>query len=198
MAYRSADPCPACRSRATTNDGECRACGHVWGEAHRCVHCAEIRATTEDATLGVVCRSCGLPRVSATWRMSEGRATRLHQAVGRWRSRARAANIAFTLAVLCVPLGLVAANAAGFGGWVLVLFAWVTCVVVASLLRTSGKRRLAGELAAAEREVQSRVEAPSAERVRVELGGDRPTVDGQERELEDAPSPARLYRRHVR
>lgn len=63
-AYRSSEPCPRCKSGTTTSDGECLACGAVWGSAFVCPHCGERAKTVEARLVGTACANCKVARVA--------------------------------------------------------------------------------------------------------------------------------------
>ncbi len=64
-AYRSGEPCPACKSGSTTSEGECLDCGAVWGNAFLCPHCGKHAKTVADRLVGTVCKECKEARVAA-------------------------------------------------------------------------------------------------------------------------------------
>ena len=63
-AYRSSEPCPRCKSGTTTSEGECLACGAVWGSAFFCPHCGDHAKTVEDRLVGTACAKCKVARVA--------------------------------------------------------------------------------------------------------------------------------------
>lgn len=108
-AYRAGEACPACASTTVTSDGACLACGHAWGEAHRCTHCGRI-ASARDGRDGVlVCGACGLPRVARGWVMPRHVAERIRNAA-RWPLGVRvhlAVNVLQVVSVAAVVLDAV-------------------------------------------------------------------------------------------
>lgn len=62
-AYRSSEPCPRCKSGTTTSEGECLACGAVWGSAFLCPHCGEHAKIVEARVVGSACAKCKVARV---------------------------------------------------------------------------------------------------------------------------------------
>lgn len=62
-AYRGGERCPKCKGNVTTNNGECLACGAVWGPTFLCPHCATHTKTTPDPMLRAVCSACKKPRL---------------------------------------------------------------------------------------------------------------------------------------
>lgn len=63
-AYRTSEPCPRCRSGATTSEGECLSCGEVWGSAFLCPHCSVHAKTVADLLVGTKCAKCGVARIA--------------------------------------------------------------------------------------------------------------------------------------
>ena len=63
-AYRSSEPCPHCKSGTTTSEGECLACGAVWGSTFLCPHCGEHAKTVEDRLVATACAKCKVARVA--------------------------------------------------------------------------------------------------------------------------------------
>lgn len=63
-AYRSAEPCPQCKRGTTTSEGECLACGALWGNAFLCPHCGVHAKTEADRRVGTVCAKCKVARVA--------------------------------------------------------------------------------------------------------------------------------------
>lgn len=163
-AYRITESCPRCQSLATTSDGTCQTCGHIWGSQHRCVHCGVSCAVRPHATYGPTCSRCGVPRIAGDWQMPGSTATLLRRAVAQRKARGRAATLAILVAIACVPVGPLAADYVGFAGWFAVLLVWFASVAVAGGLRASGRRSLARQIARARSEW-----AASTPRVRVEV-----------------------------
>ena len=170
--YRLLEPCARCGSEATTADGACQACGYVWGPEHTCVHCGEIRPLIDRAPLGCVCAGCGLPRIAPRWQMAPAQAERLRAAVEVRERTRKVAVVAVVIATACVPLGLLAGDVAGFGGWLGTLVAWAVSLGFAVLARRRGVVRLDAELAAAR------------------LAWERRAVEGRARVADSAEEPA--------
>lgn len=63
-AYRSSEPCPRCRSGATTSEGECLSCGEVWGSTFLCPHCGGHAKTVTDFVVATKCAKCGVARIA--------------------------------------------------------------------------------------------------------------------------------------
>ena len=140
-AYRVAEACPRCGSDATTTREECRACGHVWGAAHACVHCGVVGQVLP--ALGSPCRACGVPRVVAGWTMPVAAAARVRNAFAKRRRSGRIATAALGLAVVCMPLGLVSGT---FTGWLAILAFWFVCLFLARAFRRAGRAAFSAEL----------------------------------------------------
>jgi hypothetical protein len=63
--YRDGEPCPRCKGRATTSEGECRSCGALWGDAFLCAHCGAHTKARPDPLVRAACPACGGPRLGA-------------------------------------------------------------------------------------------------------------------------------------
>lgn len=150
MAYREGSACARCESTATTADGRCLACGHIWGDAYACVHCHVVAPIVADRITAATCAACGMPRIAAGWEMPPDIAEGLRRAVARQRRARRITRIAVVGAILCMPLGPLAAVTLGFAGWLAVLVLWGVCIM-ASTARRIGQRQLATTIARAER-----------------------------------------------
>lgn len=61
--YRDGEPCPRCKERATTSEGECRSCGALWGDAFLCPHCGAHTKPRPDPLVRAACPACGKPRL---------------------------------------------------------------------------------------------------------------------------------------
>ncbi len=178
---RVAEHCPQCGSEATTASGECRACGHVWGATHACVHCGTVCRVLPKPSLGRPCSACGLPRIAAGWSMPVAASDRLRRAVAKRKLTARVASVAFALAVVCMPLGLVSG---GLSQWLTLLVSWCALVSFAALVRRSGRTMLSSELAHVERLWRELAELEkSPDRVRI--------GETRERTADCAPASAR-------
>jgi len=162
--YRVAQACPACASAATTSTGECRACGHLWGAQHECVHCGANAGTSVDAGLGVLCVACRLPRVVPGWQMPASLAKEVRDAFWARRSRRRLAALSFAVATLCVAAGPLLFLAFGYGAWIAALALWCGALVCTHRLRAQANQRLLRATASAKRRC---VEEQSAEPLRV-------------------------------
>jgi len=149
--YRVAQACPACASAATTSTGECRACGHLWGAQHRCVHCGASAGTSVDAGLGVLCVACRLPRVVPGWQMPATHAKEVRDAFWARRSRRRLAALSFAVATLCVAAGPLLFLAFGYGAWIAALALWCCALVCTNRLRAQANQRLLRATASAKR-----------------------------------------------
>jgi hypothetical protein len=164
-AYRVADACPRCGSEATTTNGECRACGHVWGASHVCVHCLVVCPVLPNPALGNPCSACGVPRIATGWAMPEAAANRLRRAVAKRRMTARVASVAFGLAIVCIPLGLLTR---GLSEWLTLLVLWLVSISFAAVVRGSGRRTLSSELVRVQRAWQEEADLEkSPHRIRI-------------------------------
>jgi len=149
--YRVAQACPACASSATTSNGECRACGHLWGAQHECVHCGANAGTSVDAGLGVLCVACRLPRVVHGWQMPASLAKEVRDAVGARHTHRRLAALSFAVAALCVAAGPLLFLAFGYAAWIAALALWCCALVCTSRLRAHANQRLLRATASAKR-----------------------------------------------
>lgn len=149
MAYRKTERCPACGSAATTSRGGCHACGHAWGVAYACPHCAAVCGVDRDPDLGRVCRGCALPRrgdddgegEGPRGALSTALATELRAAVEDKRRARRLTRAALVIACACVPLGLFALEHFGVGGWLVCITVWCGALACAPS-RARADRRL--------------------------------------------------------
>lgn len=104
--YRTGEPCPRCRSGSTTSQGECLACGAVWGEDFLCPHCGEHTKPVAEVMVGAACSDCGKPRLGV------GLAREAYDGL---LARVRVARLWHARAIFYVPLAalVVALVAAG-------------------------------------------------------------------------------------
>jgi len=65
-AYRTGEACPRCGSGSTTSQGECLACGALWGPDFLCPHCGEHTRPVSDPLVGASCSDCGKPRLGVS------------------------------------------------------------------------------------------------------------------------------------
>jgi predicted RNA-binding Zn-ribbon protein involved in translation (DUF1610 family) len=105
-AYRSAEPCPQCKSGTTTSEGECLSCGALWGSAFLCPHCGVHARTEADRLVGTACAKCKIARVARPLpKEAYGRLLELVRFYRLWPARAAA-----YIPVLAVIVALVAAG----------------------------------------------------------------------------------------
>ncbi len=107
-AYREGVPCPTCKSRNTSSEGECLECHAVWGEVFRCPFCEAYRKPVPDALVGAVCPGCAEPRLDARLaRDAYSTLVRRRRAYRRWHARALAyiPPVALALAFAVTGLG---------------------------------------------------------------------------------------------
>ncbi len=60
---RELTQCRVCSGLIAPHAGECRLCGTVYGDVHRCPHCRAESGSVQRASGDYVCRICGGPRV---------------------------------------------------------------------------------------------------------------------------------------
>jgi hypothetical protein len=168
-AYRDGDPCPRCGSHTTHRSGSCEACGHVWGEDHRCLHCGVVCRVHGEAP-AATCARCKAPRIAAGFCMPAQTAETLRRAVKRDRFRRRGAWAAATIAITMMPLGMFSES---FFQWSTVLTLWVLSLSTATALRSQrGLRRAVGFA-----QVAFAASAEGRLPVRVEVGATAPNAD---------------------
>lgn len=99
-AYRTGEACPRCGSGSTTSQGECLACGALWGPDFLCPHCGEHTKPVSDPLVVASCSDCGKPRLGVS--LSKDAYTRL-------LDRIRFAKLWHARVLVYLPLGALVA-----------------------------------------------------------------------------------------